>query len=122
MNEQQIMEILRYGERSTETDRGAKNSTEISTETGGSTKNSTGNSLVRETVTCTEKDHLPYTASEKLVLACIAKKPSITMEQLAQKTGLSRGRVRYALDTLKEKGQLQREGPQKGGQWIIKRP
>ena len=111
-------------ESSTETGGSTKNSTESSTETGGSTKNSTEssteNSLVRETVTCTETDHLPYTASEKLVLACIAEKPSVTMEQLAQKTGLSRGRVRYALDTLKEKGKLQREGPQKGGQWIIK--
>ena len=65
-------------------------------------------------------DFLPHTASEKLVLACIAEKPSVTIEQLAQKTGISRSGVRYVLNRLREKGRLRREGPQKGGQWIIK--
>ena len=111
-------------ETSTEISDSTKTGTETSTEISGSIKTDTETDtetiLVRDSATCTETAFLPHTASEKLVLACIAEKPSVTIEQLAQKTGISRSGVRYVLNRLREKGILCREGPQKGGQWIIK--
>ena len=56
--------------------------------------------------------------SEK-ILALIQETPAITQDQLAQKTGLSKSGVRYALNKMREAGILAREGTRKDGRWVI---
>ena len=54
------------------------------------------------------------------IIAAIIKKPSITAKELAKAVGIGEGGVKYHLAILRKKGILIREGPIKGGKWIIK--
>ncbi|MEA2035072.1 MAG: ATP-binding protein [Euryarchaeota archaeon] len=53
------------------------------------------------------------------IIAAIIQKPSITAKELAKAVGISEGGVKYHLAGLRKKGILIREGPIKGGKWII---
>ena len=60
------------------------------------------------------------TDTEKKILLLISKKPTITIQQMADDSGLSLSGVRYVLKKLREKGTIDREGAQKNGRWIIR--
>ena len=49
----------------------------------------------------------------------IKEDPAITISSIASEIGLSKSGVQYAMDTLKKKGILRREGATKKGSWIL---
>jgi ATP-dependent DNA helicase RecG len=53
------------------------------------------------------------------IIDLITGKPSISIDKLAESTGLSISGIRYHLEKLKKKGILKRMGPDKGGFWEI---
>ncbi len=86
--------------------------TETGTETiGTGTKNSD---------TSTETDtEIKLSDTEKKLLVLIQKNNSITLNEMASLSGLSKSGVRYALNALRNKGVVTREGSQKKGMWIV---
>ena len=65
----------------------------------------------------TEKE---LTDTEKKLLELISQKPSATMDEMVLACDLSIGGVRYALNQLRKKGIVTREGARKNGRWIIR--
>ncbi len=53
------------------------------------------------------------------ILSAMKGNPSITQQQLAKTTGLSRRGVEWQLNQLKAKGFIRRVGPDKGGHWEV---
>ena len=91
------------------TNTNTKTGTKTSTKAGTGTNTNTKTSMKTGTKTNT---------SER-ILALIQETPAITQDQLAQKIGLSKNGVRYALNKLREAGILAREGTRKDGRWVI---
>jgi ATP-dependent DNA helicase RecG len=58
---------------------------------------------------------------EETILKLIQQKSSITTNELANETKLSRRGVEYQLNKLKSEGKIQRSGSTKGGHWVIVR-
>ncbi len=56
---------------------------------------------------------------ELAIIKAIADNNAITIEQLAVVIGKSRSTVKRIVDTLKDKGLLNREGARKNGRWIL---
>ena len=52
-------------------------------------------------------------------LEFIVEDSGITQKEIAQKMGMSKNGIRYAMDKLKDRGILEREGATKRGKWII---
>lgn len=80
-------------------------------------KTQTDQKTVEKSVEKTVENTVEKTV-EKIV-ASIFEKPSISIAELQQKTGLSRRGVEWQLDSLKQKGILKRIGPDKGGRWEV---
>jgi ATP-dependent DNA helicase RecG len=59
------------------------------------------------------------TANQQKILNNIGKKPDITREELAAKVGISLSKIKENISKLKNKGLLERIGPDKGGYWKI---
>lgn len=59
------------------------------------------------------------TAKQMIVLNMIRENPSISRDELAAKLKINVSAARKHLDALKQKGLLQRVGPDKGGRWEI---
>ncbi len=57
---------------------------------------------------------------ENRVVALMRGKPSITLEELAAKTGLSKSGVRYVIGKLREKEVVERAGGRKTGEWVVR--
>ncbi len=57
---------------------------------------------------------------ELAVVKAIADNDTITLDQLAVVLGKSRSTVKRIVDTLKDKGVLDRDGARKNGRWILK--
>ena len=85
--------------------------TESSTETGINTENNTETDINTEIRTETE-------ISDR-ILQLIESEPTITLSKLAKSIKTTVGRIRGALDKLRENGIVQHEGAQKNGRWII---
>lgn len=83
-------------ETDTNTDTNASTKTDIKTRTGTKNK-STG-----------------------MLLRLIRGNPSITLVEMAEKTGLSKSGVRYALGKMREQGLLERVGTRKEGKWTLR--
>lgn len=66
------------------------------------------------------KTDLNRNQSEKLVLTQMKKNTAITIDELVEKTGLSRSGVKYVIRKLKENGKIERQGSTRSGTWIIK--
>ena len=49
----------------------------------------------------------------------IQKNPVITISGIAKSIGMSRGGVQYAIDSLKKRDIVKREGATKKGRWVI---
>ena len=60
------------------------------------------------------------TSTRNKILEQIKEDPSITLDELAVRVGLSKSGVRYAISKLREDGIVCREGTRKNGKWIIK--
>jgi ATP-dependent DNA helicase RecG len=54
------------------------------------------------------------------IVVIIKERPFVTAKEIAEIIGLSEGGVKYHLAKLRKKDILVREGPTKGGKWIIK--
>ena len=54
------------------------------------------------------------------LLRLIRGNPSITLVEMAEKTGLSKSGVRYALGKMREQGLLERIGTRKKGKWTLR--
>ena len=57
--------------------------------------------------------------TERKILEFIMEDSGITQKEIAQKMGMSKNGIRYAMDKLKDRGILEREGATKMGKWII---
>jgi len=53
------------------------------------------------------------------ILRLVQKNPTITSQQLQNETGLTRRGVEYNLEKLQKAGIIKRQGPDKGGSWVI---
>lgn len=89
------------------------------TETG--TENT--NTGIQNTETGIEINQMSFlytlSGTERKILEFIMEDPGITQKEIAQKIGMSKNGIRYAMDKLKERGILEREGATKRGKWII---
>lgn len=54
-------------------------------------------------------------------MSLILKNPEITQDKMAEMIGMSKNGIRYAINKLKSKGILEREGATKKGKWSIKK-
>lgn len=78
-------------------------------------KNETINDTINDTInTVTE-----ITDTAKSILASIAENNSITIDGIAEITGLSRTTVNRAIRLLKDQGFIERIGSRKTGKWIV---
>ena len=55
------------------------------------------------------------------IIHFIRENPTITQEELATKTGLTRRGIEWNIEKLKKEGKLKRIGPAKGGYWEVLR-
>lgn len=62
----------------------------------------------------------PLGLQELAVVKDVDNNDSITLDQLAAVLGKSRSPVKRIVDSLKEKGILDREGARKNGRWVLK--
>lgn len=69
------------------------------------------------------ENQLPFSLSdtEKKVVSLILKNPEITQDKMAEIIGMSKNGIRYAMNKLKNRGVLVREGATKKGKWSIKK-
>ncbi|MBR2693415.1 MAG: MarR family transcriptional regulator [Thermoguttaceae bacterium] len=58
--------------------------------------------------------------STGMLLRLIRGNPSITLTEMAEKTGLSKSGVRYALGKMREQDLLERVGTRKEGKWTLR--
>lgn len=96
------------------------------TETGIETKytgTENTNTGIQTKETGTEKNQMSFlntlSKTERKILEFIMEDSSITQKEIAQKMGMSKNGIRYAMDKLKDRGILEREGATKRGKWII---
>ena len=66
-----------------------------------------------------EKNCGENTNTVEKILSAVENNPKITQNQLSEITGLTRRGVEWQLKQLKEKGLINRVGPDKGGHWEI---
>ncbi len=55
------------------------------------------------------------------IIELLLQNPTITQQEIMEKTGLSRRGVEWNLAKLKEAGRIIRIGPDKGGQWKVRK-
>ena len=55
----------------------------------------------------------------EMILEMITKDPQITSTQMADNLGINRSAVSKHIKKMKEEGIIKREGPDKGGKWVI---
>nr|WP_281034226.1 winged helix-turn-helix transcriptional regulator [Methanoplanus limicola] len=53
------------------------------------------------------------------IIALISENPFVTMDEMAQKTGISSKGIEWQIKKLKISGRIKRSGPRKGGHWEI---
>ncbi len=56
---------------------------------------------------------------ERDIIEQIKIDPSVSIKEMAQKTGWTEWQIRYHLDKLKTSGVLRRDGSQKSGKWLL---
>ena len=71
------------------------------------------------TKTSTKTDTKTSTKMRNKVLVIIKKKPNVTINELMDLCGLSRGGIRHHIDSLKADGLIKRVDGNKGGHWEI---
>ena len=64
-------------------------------------------------------DKPEFSETEQRLLTLIKENPMMTMDEMASHSGLSRAGVQYALNVLRSKGVITREGSRKKGVWMI---
>lgn len=100
-------------------------STEIVAETGIETANTNTENRAIDTETGIEivENQFSFSLSdtEKKVVSLILKNPEITQDKMAEIIGMSKNGIRYAMNKLKNRGVLVREGANKKGKWSIKK-
>lgn len=64
-------------------------------------------------------DKSEFSETEQRLLTLIKENPTMTMDEMASHSGLSRAGVQYALNVLRSKGVITREGSRKKGVWMI---
>ena len=62
---------------------------------------------------------IKLTDTEKSIIEVMMKTPQITITDIAASIGMSRSGVQYAIDNLKKKNVLKREGSTKKGTWVV---
>lgn len=90
--------------------------------TGGiqSIEKDTETNTKTDTNTNTKTDTNAMTDTERKILTLIQQNPESTLEDMMNSTGLSKSGVRYALNRMREREVVAREGTRKNGKWIIK--
>ncbi len=58
--------------------------------------------------------------TEEKILSLLSNDPTMPLTALAEKIGVSTTTIEKNIKKLKEKDLLERKGPAKGGQWVIK--
>lgn len=83
----------------------------------------TGTENTKTGIQSTEINQLRFlntlSETERKVLKFMVEDSGITQKEIAQKKGMSQNGIRYAMDRLKDRGILEREGATKRGKWII---
>jgi ATP-dependent DNA helicase RecG len=72
-------------------------------------------------VATTAQETTQETAQE-IILKLIKNNPSVTRNDLADQTGLSRNGVKYHLELLKKRGVIKHTGSTKKGKWELIKP
>lgn len=98
--------------------------TEIVAETGIEIANTNTENRMIGTETGIEmvENQLSFSLSdtEKKIVSLILKNPEITQDKLAEIIGMSKNGIRYAMNKLKNRGVVVREGATKKGKWSIR--
>ena len=66
-----------------------------------------------------EEINIPLTEKETLILIAIKRIPSISLASLVNELAISKSSVERALQTLRQKGIINRVGSRKNGKWMI---
>lgn len=99
-----------------------RSGTEIGIE-NGKTGTETKKTGIQTQETGTEINQMRFlntlSETERKIVEFIMEDPGITQKEIAQKMEMSQNGIRYAMDKLKDKGILEREGATKRGKWIV---
>ena len=95
--------------------------TSIETGTGAvNTSKKDLNTSIEKSADNKKSDDKPsFSETEQQLLTLIRENPMMTMGEMASRSGLSRAGVQYALNVLRGKGVISREGSRKKGVWVI---
>ena len=95
--------------------------TSIETGTGAvnTSKKDLNTSIEKNSDNKKSDDKLSFSETEQQLLTLIRENPMMTMGEMASRSGLSRAGVQYALNVLRGKGVISREGSRKKGVWVI---
>jgi ATP-dependent DNA helicase RecG len=58
----------------------------------------------------------------KAILRLMIEQPKISAKNIAEKVGMSSRGVQKNIETLKNRGLVERVGAAKGGHWVVKKP
>ena len=108
------------GNTSQETDQENQNtSIETGTGTVNTSKKDLNTSIEKSSDNKKSDDKPLFSETEQQLLTLIRENPMMTMGEMASRSGLSRAGVQYALNVLRGKGVISREGSRKKGVWVI---
>ena len=95
--------------------------TSIETGTGAvnTSKKDLNTSIEKSSDNIKSDDKPSFSETEQQLLTLIRENPMMTMGEMASRSGLSRAGVQYALNVLRGKGVISREGSRKKGVWVI---
>ena len=95
--------------------------TSIETGTGAvnTSKKDLNTSIEKSSDNKKSDDKPSFSETEQQLLTLIRENPMMTMGEMASRSGLSRAGVQYALNVLRGKGVISREGSRKKGVWVI---
>lgn len=75
--------------------------------------------IQRKTTTTRNPPEKTREKTREKIIKLIAEDNKITIEELAEKTGITKKGVEWNIQKLKQKNLLKRTGPDKGGRWEI---
>ena len=74
------------------------------------------------TKTNTKTDTKTNTKTENSIIEIIQENPEVTLDELSELLNMSKSGVRYALNNLRDRNIIHREGARKNGKWMVKEP
>lgn len=82
-------------------------------------ENDRANDSVNDRVNDSVNDSAENISKEQVILRLIADQPTITINRMSEKTGLSASTINRYLKKLREAGKIKRQGADKNGKWHV---